>query len=105
MASMPQVGDTAWVRYRVGGAALWHQRLLLASVGELSENEWVSATPDGDVYAEVLDDALNPDVAGVVFQVKGSPHPREVPRNSIYRFARVPSLNEMKELKEFNRLS
>ena len=81
MAAQWQAGRRVLVKYPTEN--LWHTRLLCAHV---AESEWVSLTPDGDLYEEVLEPQVNLDIEEVIeLGVRGG-LPRRVPGNSVYAF-------------------
>ena len=58
---MALVNRYALVEYDVGGARLWHERWVLEHI---SNDEYVVATPDKDIYVEDLS-LLNEDIRGI----------------------------------------
>ena len=88
----PTTGSLAAVLYDVEGDRIWHQRYILGAMESLEiEGAWdvAVATPDNDVYLELLTNK-NPDILAVRWQsVPGDP-PVGVPRAQWYRFRHLP---------------
>ena len=90
----PQAPTSEWafVLYAIDGPVLWHQRLLLGRVAS-SENEYVVATPDGDVYCEDLGNQ-SAEIQAARLSPQRWPPPPGVPRARVYRFRDEPTFAE-----------
>ena len=86
-------GDIVLVRYRVGGAALWHERIVLCE-DRNNIGHYAILTPDFDVYVESL--AVCDDVRGSIKIARLGERPAAVGRQAIYAFYDpLPSLDAM----------
>ena len=77
---MALVNRRVFLRYDVGGPALWHERLVLRHV---TGESYVVVTPDGDVFIEDLTLA-NDDLAGLRLGGPGGGHPVGIRAANIY---------------------
>ena len=88
MAAMA-AGSFHVVRYRVGGPALWHERLCLGTVGGFA----YILTPDGDDYDEPI--IVGPDVRGVLQLAGQGDTPPALAGMAVHRFRRLPTPVEL----------
>ncbi|CAK0807270.1 unnamed protein product, partial [Prorocentrum cordatum] len=86
--------QVAWLRYRVAGPALYHQRLLLKQLRS-SVDSWVVLTPDGDMYVEDLE--VSDDIREVLYENIPGVESAQV-RGCGYRFGAMPSADGLRRL-------
>ncbi|CAK0809251.1 unnamed protein product, partial [Prorocentrum cordatum] len=94
MADHVERFQVAWLRYRVPGPVLYHQRLLLKQLRS-SGDSWVVLTPDGDMYVEDLE--VNDDVREVLYDNTPGVEPAQV-RGRGYRFGQMPAADGLRRL-------
>ncbi|CAK0796867.1 unnamed protein product, partial [Prorocentrum cordatum] len=77
------------IRYRVGGVALWHERLVLGVTAGFA----YVVTPDFDDYDEPI--VVGPDVRAVLPLVGQGDTPAALVGAAVHRFRRLPSAAEL----------
>ena len=81
--------------YAERGAPIWHQRYVMGMV-ESCPGAVISATPDHDVYVELMDGSSD-DVMAVRWSHDRRPSPPGLQGAQVYRFARDPTANRVAE--------
>eukprot|EP00959_Pyramimonas_sp_CCMP1952_P305922 6401640-Pyramimonas_sp.AAC.2 len=77
------------IRYRVGGVALWHERLVLG----VSAGFAYVVTPDFDDYDEPI--VVGPDVRAVLPLAGQGDTPAALVGAAVHRFRRLPTAAEL----------
>ena len=81
--------------YAEPGEPIWHQRFVMGMV-ESCPGAVISATPDHDVYVEMMDGSSD-DVMAVRWSHDRRPNPPGLQNARVYRFGRDPAANRIAE--------